>query len=402
MANTDIKWFSSDDFNAPTLPANWDVLIDVIDACLVNGYGSQGFSLINISNGVAVVTFNSNHSFKQFQVIKISGASNPMLNKEFKVLGLSPTTVEFLIDLPDQTITEVMSAQLAPLGWKKSFSGIGKAVYQAKNKIKNPFYLRVDSTRDASYPASYTKFAKVGILETCSGIDDLSATQAPFSSDDPNRNWVGQSNYSGWAKWKYAIADTASADQTSTLVGNRKWFIVGNDTCFYFVIRASIGANFEIPYGFGSLDVNGSPRPFLLSNLFYDQSGNLITAISSLANPALGLVSGLYDYVNSLANTSAFRLTTGFGNAPSGATANTIKADPVGGYYLTPFYLIDPNNYILGQLPLVSSCINNASTEISGSIYKDEQEAHMLNGFRVRNSSASLIGMLFFKIYEGE
>lgn len=401
MANTDIKWYSSEDLNAPSLPADWNVLTDVLDACLINGYSSQSFSRVNISDGVAIATFNTNHSFKQFQVIEITGSENTTLNKEFKILGVSATTVEFLIDLPDAVYTGVMSARLAPLGWSKPFSDAGRGIYRAKNIEKNPFYLRVDGTKDPSYTTSHAKFAKVGILESCAGMNDLSGNQTPFNASDPNRNWVMSGGYSGWAKWKYAIGESASLDLAAQTVGNRKWFLVGNDHCFYLVIQASVGTSFEIPYGFGAVQTNGSPRPYLLSNLFYDQPGNNITATSALANPTLSLVSGMYDYTNTLINTSVFRLVTGFGNTLSGASTNTTKADPVTGYYLTPFYLLDPGNYILGSLPLVDCCINNALTELNGSVYSEDQVAYLLRRFSVKYNSSTTTGMLFFKIYEG-
>src|SRR5690606_42102502 len=46
MVNTEIKWFSFDNTNAPQFTNTWGCLIDVLDACLVTGFGSQIVSSI--------------------------------------------------------------------------------------------------------------------------------------------------------------------------------------------------------------------------------------------------------------------------------------------------------------------------------------------------------------------
>lgn len=214
MANTDIKWFSFDNTNAPQLTNTWGCMIDVLDACLVTGFGSQLVSSLVIEDGVATATFGGSHNFKQFQVVEISGANETILNGEFKILGLSANTIEFLIDLPDQGATGTISCKLASLGWTKAFSGTQKAVYQAKNKIANPYFLRVDNSCDPVYTDSYAKFAKVGMLDACTSIDDLTGNQAPFDPSNPNKNWVGSGSGSsavaGWFKWQYAVNESAA------------------------------------------------------------------------------------------------------------------------------------------------------------------------------------------------
>jgi len=394
-----IKWFSSDDAGAPVLLEAWDIMTNILDGCLVTGYNHRDIASIAISSGVATVTFNTNHDYKQFQCIKINGSNYSTLNSEFKILGITANTVEFEIELPDLTETGTLSASLAPLGWSKPFSDVGKGVYRAKNIAENPYYLRVDGTKDPIYPATYARFAKVGILESCDGIDDISSTQAPYNPSAPDRNWVGQGAYGGWAKWKYAIGDGAISDAVAPAAGIRQWFLVGDDSTFYLVIKASNNANFEIPYGYGAVQTNGIPKPFLISEMSYNAWNNAISAITPLTSPNLQWVAGLYDYTHTLINTTSFKLISGFGNVASGATANTTKADPNTGYYLTPYYLIDPNNYILGVLPLVSCCINNATGEPSGATYRGDGESYIIKRFRTTTNSTATAGALFFEIY---
>lgn len=279
MANTDIKWFSFDNANAPQLANSWGDLIGVLDACLIEGYGSQIVSSLVVENGVGIASFGSAHNFKQFQVVEISGALNPKLNTEFKIIGLSVNTIEFIVDAADQTEIGAISCKVAPLGWTKVFSGTNKAVYRAKDISANPFYLRVDNSMDPVYNANYAKFAKVGILEECSHIDDFSANQVPYNSGSPNKNWVGTgsgaSAVNGWAKWYHAVSETAPtseiSDSSAPANNEKEWMLIGDNSSFYIVCTPVSKSNVNkhiaaYAYGFGVTEKKNFRVPFLLAH----------------------------------------------------------------------------------------------------------------------------------------
>lgn len=279
MANTDIKWFSFDNTNAPQFTNTWGCMIDVLDACLVAGYGSQITSSLIVENGIGIATFGSAHNFKQFQVIEISGASDSKLNTEFKIIGLSANTIEFAVDATDQTAVGTISCKVAPLGWTKVFSGENKAVYRAKDTEANPFYLRVDNSRDPVYNENYAKFAKVGILESCSHIDDVSANQVPYDTANPNKNWIGTgsgtSAVNGWAKWYHAVSEVAPTSQFNETGSpsntDKEWFIVGDSSSFYLVSTPVSQSNNNkniaaYTYGFGVTEKKNFRVPFLLAH----------------------------------------------------------------------------------------------------------------------------------------
>lgn len=403
-----IKWFSSNDTNAPQLSNTWNCMIDVLDACLVTGYNTQQVSLFKIENGVGVVTFPGVHNYKQFQVLRFLSELNPIIhNKEFKVLGVTGTTVELKVDLPDQTISGVIACQLAPLGWSKPFGGVGKAVYQAKDTEKNPFFLRVDNSLDELYNTTYAKIAKVGILETCEGIDDISGIQIPFDPTSPNKNWVasgaGVSVYNGWFKWRYAAYDTAATsaswgDYNAPTSGTRDWFLIGDDDVFYIVPKLTANTIFEMPYAAGFVQHNGNSKPFLIAANAYNPANSTTQYPTPLSNTGLQTFALMRDYENNLINTQFSRLISGFGITSSGVAANTIKADIVEGLILTPFYIVDSNQNILTELPLAKCCINNVSDLSNGSIYADEYGAYI--GTRYRTTAGGALGALFFEIYK--
>lgn len=279
MANTDIKWFSFDNTNAPQFTNTWGCMIDVLDACLVTGFGSQITSSLVVENGVGIVTFGSAHNFKQFQVVEISGALDPKLNTEFRIIGLSANTIEFVVDATDQTAAGTISCKVAPLGWAKVFSGENKAVYRAKDTEANPFYLRVDNSLDPVYNTNYAKFAKVGILEGCSHIDDFSANQVPYDSANPNKNWIGTgagtSAINGWAKWYHAVSESAPSfqiNETALPANNKKeWTVIGDESSFYLVSTPVSQSNDNkdiaaYTYGFGITEKKNFRVPFLLAH----------------------------------------------------------------------------------------------------------------------------------------
>ncbi len=279
MANTDIKWFSFDNTNAPQFTNTWGCLVDVLDACLVTGFGSQVISSLVVENGIGIATFGGAHNFKQFQVVEISGANEAALNGEFKVFGLTANTIEFVVDAADQLATGSISCKVAPLGWTKVFSGENKAVYRAKNTEANSFYLRVDDSLDPVYNTNYAKFAKVGILESCSHIDDFSANQVPYDASNPNKNWIGTgsgtSAVNGWAKWYHAVSENAPtsqiADSTSPANNEKEWMVIGDESSFYLVSTpvSNSHANKYIAtyvYGFCVTEKKGFRVPFLLAH----------------------------------------------------------------------------------------------------------------------------------------
>ncbi len=140
MSNTDIKWFSFGNTNAPQLSNSWGCMIDVLDACLVTGMGSQLVSTLVVKDGVATATFGTSHNLQQFQVVEISNADQQIFNGEHKVLGVTSNTIEFVINSPDTIATGTISCKLASLGWTKAFSGTQKAVYSAKDRTANPYF----------------------------------------------------------------------------------------------------------------------------------------------------------------------------------------------------------------------------------------------------------------------
>lgn len=407
MSN-DLRWYSFENFGAPEINNAWGHLVDMLDACLVNGFGTQSVTSLTVTDGVGLLTFPGFHKYKQFQVIEISGAENPNLNAEFRIMGITDTTVEFLVDIPDQTESGTLSCRLPPLGWRSPFSGIHKRVYQAKNTILNPAFLRVDNSRGDAYGANYAKFAKVGILTSCTDIDDLTGVQAPFDPAAPNKNWAetgsGPGVVSGWFKWQYATHESTATSSSyyeseGATAGIRNWVLIGDDANFYFVIKTTVNTILEIPYGFGSVFHGDMAKSFLFATNRAVQANSDVLAGSPLSELSRVHVAMIYDYYNTVNNTNFGRLFGAIGNMPSGASTQPMKVDEAQGNILSPIYLADQSSYLIGILPIVRSCSHDATKVMNHSIYFDGNSAYIACRFRQRTEG--VLGTIFFKIFDG-
>ena len=375
--STDIKFYFSTNNNAPQLQNTYGSMIDVLDACLVNGFGSQTVSTLTASGTTVTATFGSAHNFMQYQVIKIVGATQTEYNGEFRILTVpNANSITFkLAAVPSvTTATGTITSSLPSLGWEKPFSstnvnGGGKAAYRSKNTLlpSRPF-LRVVDELDPAYSATYAKYAKVGIVEDMTDINTMLGVQAPYDSASPNKNWVGTgsetSGVNGWARWYYAADRPVSGGLVNSLTpaaGNRQWILVGNGDYFYIlptttVPSATVNTQHASAYGFGAfkslLNADNSCT-FLQSHLTLSNNGTSVTAYFSLvssvaANSPLLL---LRDYAQSANYKTANCLSLNLTIAGSGAS------DAIGASTLTntaPFAPVfikeDATNVLRGQI----------------------------------------------------
>ncbi len=167
MTDTTVKFFESTQSGAPSLTGSAGSLITVLDACLVNGYGSVTLDSLVISGNVATGTKSTGHGFAMYgsagPVIQISGATLAGLNGEWRIASIpNAQTLTFNTSgISNQTATGTIAAKRAPAGWEKAFSGTNKAVYRALSGTR--FYLRIDDTAGA--------LARVVAYEEMTGVD---------------------------------------------------------------------------------------------------------------------------------------------------------------------------------------------------------------------------------------
>lgn len=366
VAKTDIKFYVHTNNNAPKLQNAYGSMIQVLDACLVNGINIGAVSSLTASGATITALFSTAHNLMQYQVIKITGANQSEFNGEHRILTVpnaQSVTFELAAAPSVTTATGVIATSLPALGWEKPFSssnpnGGGKAAYCSTNLLlpSRPF-LRVVDELDPGWNSTYAKYAKVGIVEDMTGIDALLGVQAPYDSAAPDKNWVGTGSattaLNGWAKWYYASnanSLSSSADSLVTSAGDRNWILIGNADYFYILPSVVANDTNALCYGFGlfkSLLLSDSSSTFLSATLRYGAANSGyskpdFTGLSGVSANQKVLIQRPYTQAAMPlegSNTSLSLINTGSG-----------VADRVGAYNLTniaPFIPVFINEAVL-------------------------------------------------------
>lgn len=164
MSNpVDAQWFTSDMPGAPALSGTVGTLIAVLDACLLNGFGSVTLTSLTVSGGVATAV-KAGHGFLDYVVVLIEGSTPSELNGKKRIAWVDANTFTFdATGITDQTATGTITAKVAPVGWDKPHSGTNKAGYARTDLAANAMMLRVDDT-----PPQYSTII---MYETMSDVD---------------------------------------------------------------------------------------------------------------------------------------------------------------------------------------------------------------------------------------
>lgn len=380
MANTDIKFFVHTNNNAPQLQNAFGSMINVLDACLIDGFFIGGLASVVASGKTVTATFIAPHNLMQYQVIKITGAAQSEFNGEHRVLTVpnSNTVTLELTEVPSvSTASGTITASLPPLGWEKPFSstnenGGGKAAYRSLNTLlsSRPF-LRIVDELDPVYTVTYAKYAKVGIVEDMTDIDTMLGVQAPYDAASPNKNWVGygsgSTTYNGWAKWYYALPvsfGSIQSDATAPANGARKWILIGDADYFYIlpVSTADTNDNINMCYGFGLFE-SYLPADFSNTFLFSTLVHKVVTAsanssVSVSANTPISTPIGRiilqrgYSQLNECVMNASCASIISSGNLVASGSSNVYAAQSLSGQVpQTPIFINDGS--LRGKLPLV-------------------------------------------------
>lgn len=164
-----VKYFDSTMSGAPALNTTAGSLFGLLDACLVNGFGSVTLNSLVVASNIATGTISTGHNFAMVgttgPVITIEGATPSALNGEWRIASVpGSTTFTFATTgITDQTATGTITAKRSPAGFSKAFSGTNKAAYRSDNIAGTRLYLRVDD--------SATAYARIRGYETMSDVD---------------------------------------------------------------------------------------------------------------------------------------------------------------------------------------------------------------------------------------
>jgi hypothetical protein len=270
---TAVKYFTNVMEGAPQLSNNWGCMVDLLDACLVNGFNLKPITSITSAEGVATVTIDAGHLYQVNQVILIAGANQAEYNGEKRVLSVTSTKLTYAVTgTPASPATgDTLTVKAAPLGFEKVFSGTNKGVYRSKNILSNRPYLRVDNAKAPQYNDAWAKKAKVGMAQGMSDMDTVVGAQAPYDPLNPHQNWqtTGDTDsgnvVDGWYKWYYARNPYPhyNYEVHGPQTYNRPWVLVGDDRGFYlFNEHATEGCTGRAGYCFTDFESYRQGDPF--------------------------------------------------------------------------------------------------------------------------------------------
>ncbi|CAA2108206.1 hypothetical protein [Variovorax paradoxus] len=227
VVDTSVKYFSSLMPGAPALSGTVGALINLLDACLKDGFDLKSLTSLTVAGGVATAAFTGTHSAQVDAVVLIAGVTGGPsgwagLNGEQKVTGKpGATSVTFATSLPDGSYTGAITMKMAPLGFAKIFSGTNLAAYQSTDPQSTKMILRVDDT-------GATTARVVG----CEQMSDISTYSGLFPS---------AAQIAGGGYW------TKSGSANSTAV---QWLLVGDSRGFYIHVCGGYAVSTLFTHGF--------------------------------------------------------------------------------------------------------------------------------------------------------
>lgn len=223
MADTTVKFFTPDMQGAPALNGAAGYLTDLLDAVLVDGFGSRTITSASITAGVCTLGFTSSAAQPLDSVVLVAGCTpaTGTLNGRQKVTASSGTSLSFATAATGAVTTSSPTVKTAPLGWTKAYTGTNKRAYKASAPEATGLYLRVDDTG-----------AQRMLVQGYETMADVDTGTGPFPTSAISAA-AGQTG-GGYSWWK----DTGSG--TTGI----PWFLVGDDGGFFLCIAPykSVGA----------------------------------------------------------------------------------------------------------------------------------------------------------------
>lgn len=270
MPDTTVKYFDSTMSGAPSLGNTAGALIGVLDACLVNGFGSVTLDSLVVASDVATGSISTGHNLAMVgdtgPVIKIEGATPAGLNGEWRLASV-PTANTFTFatsGISDQTATGTITAKRAPAGFSKSFSGVNKAAYRSDDITGTRLYLQADDTATTS--------ARVIGYETMSDVD---TGTGPF----PTEAQISGGGYVYKANG-----------------ANRAWKLFSDGQMVYFFNDPSGNASWSGGFVFGDIDSYVASDAYGCT-LLYATTSTSAPSIANLSNATGGVLARAYTQI---------------------------------------------------------------------------------------------------------
>jgi len=166
---TTVRHYNSEMGGLQKLTSSNGSLIDVLKACLVDGFSDTSIDSMTFALGLVTAVVSAGHPFSVDQVIDVTGAGETEYNGTWIVESITASDVVFAITgTPVPAATGSISIKASPAGWVKEYEDLGanKIVLKSPEVTGSGCLIRVieDGT-------SGVDVAKVQIYESMTDID---------------------------------------------------------------------------------------------------------------------------------------------------------------------------------------------------------------------------------------
>lgn len=364
-ADTSVKWFHSDQPDAPVLRGQAGAMIELLDACLLNGFSPRTPDSVVVAGGVATVSISAGNPYEKHAVIEISGASVSALNDEWRIDTAAASSFTFLCPGVADGAATGATIKRAAAGWSKPFAGTNTATYQSIDPLSTQLFLNmVDTDPRAVAVRGYES------------MPDATTKEGPFPTE---------SQASGGVYWLKSY-------QASDLP--RRWALFADGCVFYvYLATASIETNYPALVGFGDFvpfDHNDRYHCFIAGAPAVNTSyPGARVCLTSIADP-----SGLFvaRAIDQMTKSTSFAKWSVYGGGSAVQWGS--YAFPVGGVILLRSPILVSNGVNLGAevrgilagmvepFGLVYTNVNTLPFEGSGVL-----SGRMLAGYAIRDTS---------------
>lgn len=352
---TSVKYLHSELSGAPVLSGTAGSLLDVLDACLVNGWGLLTATSVSVADGVATAAFATSHAFQPDTIIQVAGATPAGLNGQQRATSTTTNSVSWPAPgVADGVATGTITVKLAPAGWSK-VAGANKVAYKSGNPSASGCWARIDD--------SAGRFARLRAYESMTDID-TGVGPTPTDVQLAGGLYVGKS-------------DAASS-------ALRRWIVVASDK-FVMLLVAHYGGyiNDYAPFCWGDFPSlkAGDAYNFLVAADTSDLSAN-----SSVGRGgSLGSWGGnlgvfiVRSYAQIGGSISGYTLKPGLQDTWSGSTALPVGPNPVNNSLdIIPTILIDGANSVGNRRGIVPAIY--AIPHRLGDLYDSKQPISAIIG----------------------
>lgn len=336
--------YRSTDYGAPALYGAVGYLIPLLEACLVNGYGTLSVTSMTHSAGTVTVTTASAHGLTSYGRQTIAGANETGYNGTFTITVTGTTTFTYsTTGVTVDTATGTITTKTPGAGWTKPYSGTNLAAFRQGNG--NQRYLRVDDTS-----------ALVSRIVAYEAMDDISTGTAPMPTP---------AQFSGGL-----YAQRSYTDDTTYA---RDWIFVADDKTFYLWVdwNSTYPYNDSPVIGFGDFPSRKSGdtfNTFILANTegssYHFNFATLTTTIPVIAVAGMYIArshsqTGSSVAANKISDSSKTNMATSMGT-----NGLIYPHQPDQSLLVSPVWIIEvapvvTNNSIRGLLPGIWNPLHN-------------------------------------------